>query len=237
MQGVPSEFWWLGPALVRTPELWAEVCLRCMGAVELRPFITTSLKHPGTKPYHTNQSLLSSNLREKRCDPTPSHVQLTTHTRRIVHTTIPNMNAIRARQLLRLSAPRRNFTRTTRRNLDIEPQAPPPQEPKRPSKVGAFYKTFSAPLLKCFLGALFTYQLAYFGWMKLETIEEAHNKKTEINGLREELAGAINNKRREAEGTVEKMGDKVGEVKDKVLEGAEGAGVAGKVKKGGWWPW
>lgn len=73
--------------------------------------------------------------------------------------------------------------------------------------------------------------------MKLETIEEAHNKKIEINGLREELAGAINNKRREAEGTVEKVGDKVGEVKDKVLEGAEGAGVAGKAKKGGWWPW
>jgi hypothetical protein len=25
-QGVPSEFWWLGPALVRTPEMRAEVC-------------------------------------------------------------------------------------------------------------------------------------------------------------------------------------------------------------------
>jgi hypothetical protein len=144
------------------------------------------------------------------------------------------MNTIRARQLLRLSAPRRNFTQTTRRNLDIEPPAPQPQEPRRPSKVGAFYKTFSAPLLKCFLGALFTYQLTYFGWMKLETIEEAHVKKTEINGLREELAGAMNNKRREAEGVVEKVGDKIGEANDKVVEGA---GVAGKVKKGGWWPW
>ncbi|KAF3049413.1 hypothetical protein E8E11_000671 [Didymella keratinophila] len=142
------------------------------------------------------------------------------------------MNTIRARQLFRLGAPRRNFTQSTRRNLNIEPPAPQPQEPKRPSKVGAFYKTFSAPLLKCFLGALFTYQLAYFGWMKLETIEETHNKKTEINGLREELAGAINNKRREAEGVVEKVGDKIGEAKDKVVESAEGAGVTGKVKKG-----
>lgn len=147
------------------------------------------------------------------------------------------MNTVRARQLLRFSAPRRNFTQTTRRNLDIEPPAPQPQEPKRPSKVGAFYKTFSAPLLKCFLGALFTYQLAYFGWMKLETIEEAHKKKTEINGLREELAGAINNKRREAEGVVEQVGDKIGEAKDKVVEGTEGAGITGRVKKGGWWPW
>ncbi|KAF1929838.1 uncharacterized protein M421DRAFT_419610 [Didymella exigua CBS 183.55] len=144
------------------------------------------------------------------------------------------MNAVRARQLLRLSTPRRNFTQTTRRSLDIEPPAPQPQEPKRPSKVGAFYKTFSAPLLKCFLGALFTYQLAYFAWMKLETIETAHDKNTEINELREELAGAINNKRREAEGVVDKIGDKVGEAKDKVVGGA---GVAGTAKKGGWWPW
>lgn len=164
-------------------------------------------------------------------------VHLTTYTTRTIRTTIHNMNTVRARQLLRFSAPRRNFTQTTRRNLDIEPPAPQPQEPKRPSKVGAFYKTFSAPLLKCFLGALFTYQLAYFGWMKLETIEEAHKKKTEINGLREELAGAINNKRREAEGVVEQVGDKIGEAKDKVVEGTEGAGITGRVKKGGWWPW
>lgn len=73
--------------------------------------------------------------------------------------------------------------------------------------------------------------------MKLETIEETHSKQAEIKGLQNELAGAINNKRREGEGVVEKVGDKVGEVKDKVLEGTEGASVAGRVKKGGWWPW
>lgn len=73
--------------------------------------------------------------------------------------------------------------------------------------------------------------------MKLETIEEAYDKKTEIDGLREELAGTMNNKRREAEGVVERVGDKVGEVADRVVDGVEGAGIAGKVKKGGWWPW
>lgn len=73
--------------------------------------------------------------------------------------------------------------------------------------------------------------------MKLETIEEAHDKKSEIKGLQEKLAGAMNHQKREAESVVEKVGDKVGAVADKVVEGTEGAGVAGRVKKGGWWPW
>lgn len=90
--------------------------------------------------------------------------------------------------------------------------------------------------MKCFLGALFTYQLAYFGWMKLETIEEMHDKKIEIKGLQTELAGTIA-ARRDAEDVLESMGDRVGEVKDKVLEGTEGASIAGRVKKGSWWPW
>lgn len=134
--------------------------------------------------------------------------------------------------MLRSSAARQVFTRNTQRNLSIEPQTPPPQPPKEPSRVGAFYKSFSAPILKCFLGALFTYQLAYFGWMKLETIEEAHEKKTEIKGLQGQLAGAMNNKKREAEGLVEKVGDKVGAATEKVVEGTEA-----RAKKSGWWPW
>lgn len=73
--------------------------------------------------------------------------------------------------------------------------------------------------------------------MKLETIEETHEKKSEIKGLQEQLAGAMNHKKREAEGLAEKVGDKAGAVTEKVVEGTEGAGVAGRVKKGGWWPW
>lgn len=139
------------------------------------------------------------------------------------------MNTTRATHILRLRATRHALPRLSRRNLSIEPQqptsTPPPPPPKQPSKVGAFYRSFSAPILKCFLGALFTYQLAYFGWMKLETIEEAHDKRGEIKGLQEELAGAINRKRREAEGVVGCVGEKVVEA------------VEGKAKKGGWWPW
>ncbi|KAH6612537.1 hypothetical protein C7974DRAFT_405778 [Boeremia exigua] len=139
------------------------------------------------------------------------------------------MNTIRATQLVRQSAARQMITRTTRRNLSIEPQTPPPQPPKEPSRVGAFYKSFSAPILKCFLGALFTYQLAYFGWMKLETIEEAHGKKNEIQSLQEELADAVHKKRREAEKIAGKVGNKVEEI--------TGTDVVGKAKKSGWWPW
>lgn len=34
-----------------------------------------------------------------------------------------------------------------------------------------FYKTFTRPVAKCLLLAMFTYQLAYFAWVKLETDE------------------------------------------------------------------
>ncbi|KAI4599895.1 hypothetical protein KJ359_001631 [Pestalotiopsis sp. 9143b] len=35
----------------------------------------------------------------------------------------------------------------------------------------SFWKTFSRPIFKVALMAIFTYQLAYYGWMKLETDE------------------------------------------------------------------
>lgn len=34
-----------------------------------------------------------------------------------------------------------------------------------------FYKTFTRPVAKCLLLAMFTYQLAYYAWVKLETEE------------------------------------------------------------------
>lgn len=173
----------------------------------------------------TEQPYLS--LTYRRDTPVRHHAHLNLKT----HTHPPSTMKSRALQLLR---PLR-LSRPPRRHLSIEPQAPPP--PKPPSKVGAFYKTFTAPLLKTFLGALFTYQLAYYGWLKLETIEEAHGKEMEIRGLRVDLAGAISGKRERVEGVVEKVGETVAEVKDKVIEGTEGVGVTGRVAKGGWWPW
>jgi hypothetical protein len=37
---------------------------------------------------------------------------------------------------------------------------------------GAFYQSFGMPIAKCFLGAIFTYQVVYWSWMKLESLEE-----------------------------------------------------------------
>ena len=41
---------------------------------------------------------------------------------------------------------------------------------------GEFYKTFTRPVAKCLLLAMFTYQLAYYAWVKLETDEIKHEK-------------------------------------------------------------
>jgi hypothetical protein len=39
-----------------------------------------------------------------------------------------------------------------------------------------FYKAWSFPIMKVFLVAMFTYQLTYFGWLKLETMDEKERK-------------------------------------------------------------
>lgn len=41
-----------------------------------------------------------------------------------------------------------------------------------------FYKSFGRPVAKVFLGAVFTYQLAYWIWVKLETDEVKKKKKS-----------------------------------------------------------
>lgn len=44
------------------------------------------------------------------------------------------------------------------------------------------------PVLKVFLGALFTYQVIYLSWLKLEEIEQKHNKDEETKVLEGRLA-------------------------------------------------
>ncbi|KFA60924.1 hypothetical protein S40285_05790 [Stachybotrys chlorohalonatus IBT 40285] len=44
-------------------------------------------------------------------------------------------------------------------------------ETKQPSETAKFYKQFSRPVAKVLLLAVLTYQVAYWGWVKLETDE------------------------------------------------------------------
>ncbi|KAF2710279.1 hypothetical protein K504DRAFT_501548 [Pleomassaria siparia CBS 279.74] len=79
-------------------------------------------------------------------------------------------------------------------------------------------------MLKCFLGALFTYQVAYWVWLKLETLEARKDMNDEITSLNLELTRAIlkqkvlieerQKKKLEEEGK-DKVTDKVAEVAKK----------------------
>ena len=48
------------------------------------------------------------------------------------------------------------------------------------TKVG-FYKSFGRPIAKVFLGAVFTYQVVYWLWVKLETDEIKQHQISTIN--------------------------------------------------------
>ncbi|KAK3378143.1 hypothetical protein B0H63DRAFT_451953 [Podospora didyma] len=43
--------------------------------------------------------------------------------------------------------------------------------PSSKSATGNFYKTFTRPVAKCLLLAMLVYQIAYWGWVKLEQDE------------------------------------------------------------------
>ncbi|KAH8726352.1 hypothetical protein GQ44DRAFT_726320 [Phaeosphaeriaceae sp. PMI808] len=134
------------------------------------------------------------------------------------------------------------------------PSSPPNSNstPKEPSRVGAYYKSFSYPVLKTFLIALLTYQIAYYVWLKLETIEEKYDKSTEISDLQKQLRDAVAKQKHRAGDMVDQAVGKVGQVTEdtkeagravveSVRDGKEevvkATGAVGKVSKGGWWPW
>ncbi|EAL85197.1 uncharacterized protein AFUA_8G04280 [Aspergillus fumigatus Af293] len=47
----------------------------------------------------------------------------------------------------------------------------------------AQYKTFASPFAKVFLGAIFTYQVIYWTWLKLEMDESKLEKNQEVAAL------------------------------------------------------
>ncbi|KIH94284.1 hypothetical protein SPBR_09226 [Sporothrix brasiliensis 5110] len=52
-----------------------------------------------------------------------------------------------------------------------------------PSAYSSFFKTFGRPIFKVCLMAIFTYQLVFFGWSKLEQDEIRSDKQAEITAL------------------------------------------------------
>ncbi|KAH6672856.1 hypothetical protein B0J14DRAFT_591867 [Halenospora varia] len=65
---------------------------------------------------------------------------------------------------------------------------------KQSSKHVDFYKTFTRPISKVLLLAVFTYQVAYWGWVRLEKDEVKRVRNGEIEVLEEELKTLIEKK-------------------------------------------
>ncbi|KAL1867506.1 hypothetical protein Daus18300_006350 [Diaporthe australafricana] len=61
-------------------------------------------------------------------------------------------------------------------------------EPQQPSPLSQFYKDFTRPIAKVLLMAMFTYQLAYWGWVKLEQDEIKAEREGEIANLEAQVA-------------------------------------------------
>lgn len=91
--------------------------------------------------------------------------------------------------------------------------APPPPPPKKePSRVGTFYRNNTYPVLKAFLIALFTYQLAYYAWLKLEVIEEQTEQQDTVRSLENEVKRAVALQKRKAADVVDKVTGGSGDV-------------------------
>ncbi|KAL4996540.1 hypothetical protein BDV10DRAFT_172061 [Aspergillus recurvatus] len=83
---------------------------------------------------------------------------------------------------------RRNLTTTrTRLNTGMPPH-PPPQQPEASAyKEGmSRYKVFASPFAKVFLGAVFTYQVIYWTWVKLEMEDVKVGKNQQLAALEKE---------------------------------------------------
>ncbi|KAK7910981.1 hypothetical protein PG985_013462 [Apiospora marii] len=86
-----------------------------------------------------------------------------------------------------------------------------------PSQPQSFKKTFSRPIFKVALMAIFTYQLAYYGWKRLEQNETREDLNKIIAQLEQDLAKAT------IPGMKEDLQDVIDVLKKKELEEREKA--------------
>ncbi|RDL41390.1 uncharacterized protein BP5553_01369 [Venustampulla echinocandica] len=68
-------------------------------------------------------------------------------------------------------------------------------QPKPSSPTTSFYKTFTRPVAKVLLMATFTYQLAYWAWVKLEKDEIKAQRSAEITELEAQLTALTEDKK------------------------------------------
>ncbi|KAK4542081.1 hypothetical protein LTR36_007112 [Oleoguttula mirabilis] len=68
-------------------------------------------------------------------------------------------------------------------------QPPDPPRAQQPNPHRDFYKQFSRPIVKSFLIAVLTYQVLYYSFNKLESIEVKQEKGNEMQALEAELRG------------------------------------------------
>lgn len=48
-----------------------------------------------------------------------------------------------------------------------------------------FYRSFGRPIAKVFLGAVFTYQVIYFAWVKLDVEDVKDKKSSSLNSIKQ----------------------------------------------------
>ncbi|KAL2152026.1 hypothetical protein VTH82DRAFT_5210 [Thermothelomyces myriococcoides] len=100
-----------------------------------------------------------------------------------------------------------------------------------PSPTGAFYKTFTRPVAKCALLAVFVYQLVYFGWTKLEVEEIKEERQAEIARLEARVRSLHAAQQAAAAAAAAQS-----ESSSKVAGGSRGKDGA-EGSKGSWWLW
>ena len=91
--------------------------------------------------------------------------------------------------MLLLRSFRTVFPRMIRRPQSTYQAPTPPRSQKEPNPHRDFYKQFGRPVVKNFLVAVMTYQVLYYSWMYLESVEVQEQKGAEIKALEGEIKG------------------------------------------------
>ena len=90
---------------------------------------------------------------------------------------------------------RRALLQPTSRRTEATYQAPNDPEASRKERNRQnhrnFYKVFGRPIARNFLIAVATYQILYFSWLKLESMETKKDGEDEIRQLEGELKGLV----------------------------------------------